>query len=480
VLGSRKIAYLLAHVESLHSLNVSNNELTDDGVAAILETLGQPTFMDEPEDGCDGAGITHRRASFNGSITDLNIAGTGMAELSTEMLVTILRSNESLAVLNLDMNPYIPKPLLKSLGTILRVNNSCLEMLSFCDGDHTVKSFGYMMKVLEGNAPIRKLSYARCSLGVSHISAVAKYVPKSHHLRHLDLSGNNFGDTGAQYVAAGVQVTVNSRSAQEQSEDDGLLRICALLGPLESNALLYATFAPLKSLDVSSCGIGAKGSKYIFMACSFHPTLTFLDLSDNILGASLEDVTDSLIKCRLIKLNLNRCDLRTTGARNIFKLLKDTSEQCLGRYLTSLSISGNNIGDSINLSLIDLLQHNLKIQFIDLGFNEISGLHMDSLREAILVPSRASIDKQILPLHINMIGNPCPDYMLETPWFARAKQTILFGLRKGSERPRNDDGTLRIAYDEVTTAARDQYVTRIDNFRNYSKNAAVVSINNIS
>ncbi len=107
-MGARKIAHLLNNAHSLTSLNISNNPLQDEGVAVILDTLGLPPFIDDPEPDADG-NVPVVECHFNNSLTALNLSGTGMGEIAMESLIEVFINKETVGSLTLDNKLGITK-----------------------------------------------------------------------------------------------------------------------------------------------------------------------------------------------------------------------------------------------------------------------------------------------------------------------------------------------------------------------------------
>ena len=88
--GCQELAEFLRSCDSIVTLNVGYNDLTDEGVWAILEavTPPNPEFLD------DAVEVDYRH---NASITALNVSATGMGHIAAEGMLDTFRGNKTLS-----------------------------------------------------------------------------------------------------------------------------------------------------------------------------------------------------------------------------------------------------------------------------------------------------------------------------------------------------------------------------------------------
>jgi hypothetical protein len=118
--------------------------------------------------------------------------------------------------------------------------------------------------------------------------------------------------------------------------------------------------------------------------------------------------------------------------------------------LRSLEISGNNIKDSFAETLRYYLEVNNVIQFLDIGFNELTNEGLRDVKETLRVLGSTAALKKYNELSINLIGNPCDPYFLEAPNQSRAKATMNFST----------SNTKSLAH--IPISSRGQFVQRMD------------------
>jgi Ran GTPase-activating protein (RanGAP) involved in mRNA processing and transport len=232
----------------------------------------------------------------------------------------------------------------------------------------------------------------------------------AQHLTNLDLSGNAIGDKGA---AALVEVL------------EGKVSVL-------TNSLL----PPLQKIDLSSCSFAKGGTAQVLEALTKRGAFERLDLSNNVLGDSNLPAYSALARCSITDLRLNMCKMCTKGASLLFKTLSDHST-LLCTSVRYCYLSGNEIADSCVESLCLLLEKNTHLQAVDLGFNLFTDRHGATLRQAGSVSSSSHVEKKLYDLSINLVGNKCDPYMLETPGLSRAKSNFMFGVQPNSADPAN-------------------------------------------
>jgi Ran GTPase-activating protein (RanGAP) involved in mRNA processing and transport len=422
--GSQALASLVRDSNSITYLNVNNNNISDEGAKSIFDVLGEPlgfTDNDEP------------RSQFNQSMIELHMESNSLAEFSGEAIMDMVKSNKVLIHLYIDDNPNLPAKMIKHIANSLRIYNSTIETINVNDIPLSPKSAGYLIRVLDSTTfPLSKLSMCRCQMTSLHISPFSQFGKSSKFLTNLDLSCNNIGDTGAEWVAVCLKGTIDRVSNTK--------------------------YPPLKKLDLNCCGIEVNGIQMIIEAAAESPLLKYLDISDNDIGSNIDSFKESLSKCYLSQLHLNRCKLTSKGVSEIFELLKYQSNN-LTSFLKVLCLSSNEIMDSSTGIIVECLNRNMVIEVLDLGFNQFSDLSKPEFNHMTQVSKNAKDEIRLITLNVNMIGNNCGDYsLLEVPGQTRSKMNYRFG------RSTNSNGNLSSApndnYNYIPALSRDHLLAR--------------------
>lgn len=436
--GARAIANFIKVNNTLTALDVSRNPIGDVGAAAILVAMTRafPDFddygeMDTNLSKLDSLDFTQ---PYNESITELHLVSCGLGHEAAEAMTEMLRANDILHVLNIDANFDFSTKDFKHFTNSLRIGNTVVENFSIADIPLTVKSANYIIKCLEvPSLPIKSLNMSRCDLTSLHVAPFSKSISK--HLTSLDVSGNIFSETGAEYLA---------------------IAIVGVKDPFGN------TIPPLRKLDVNCCGLDSTGALKIVTAVAARPCIEFLDLSNNAIGPEVDEMLQQLKLCHLIELFLNNCKLQSRGAASLFKILQTTVTNTLGASLRVLTLSNNDIHDPCAQSLHDFLKSNSIITMLDLGFNKFTNQSKDVFNRAIDINSESTAEFKLYDLSVNLIGNQCDNSLLDYFGFGRSKTTFRFGI---NGRP--DFDTLkyssRFNYDHVSYLSRPHHIERTAN-----------------
>lgn len=391
--------------------------------------------------------ICDRMKPHNYSITTLNIGFNEMSDNGVEMLVNMLKNNAVLRTLNVDLCPKITPAHYKSIATAIRLYNSVIEEISVADNPISVKSMEHLARVFDSRETrICKLNMSNCTMKYQHMMALGKYVLSAQHLTELDLSGNPIGDKGCDALATMI--------TGEKS------KLTSVLQP------------PLKRLDLSSCSFTAEGTAQIIVAIAARGQMERVDISNNVIGPDNLPAYAALARCLVQDLRLNTCKLCSKGASILFKTLADPVTPLAGA-LRFCYLSGNEISDSAAEALCTVLERNTTLEAVDLGFNLLTDRHGALLRKAGSVLSQSNTLKKLTDLSINLVGNKCDAYMLETPGMSRAKSNFLFGVQPNSSDPANH------GYSHIPHCSRGHFMARKELDNQYRSFVPLKALNTI-
>jgi Ran GTPase-activating protein (RanGAP) involved in mRNA processing and transport len=363
----------------------------------------------------------------NFSVTNLNIGGNNFAWESMEALVKVIKNNAVISRLCIDViGAEVTPQLMDPVFSAIKLYNPHIDNFCVNENPISVKNLENIAKMVESKTTfIRQLELSNCNLKYQHLEKVPKYLVQVVHLCHLNLSNNKLTDKAAKSVAEVLKGTFF----------EGML--CP----------------PLKHVDLTNCGFTAVGGTTLLTALAHREAFEFLDLSNNPIGSDCAAFCEALATTPLSELHLNMCSLGTKGSVAVFNMLGDASAK-VGLSLQSLYLSGNDINDSAGEALCNMLQNNVFLEILDLGFNQFTDHHSVLFRKTITVTSVTEATKKAFELHINMLGNDCDPYIFETPGMARAKSTFKFGIKSNYKDPLNG------GFSHITASCRGQFMVR--------------------
>jgi Ran GTPase-activating protein (RanGAP) involved in mRNA processing and transport len=519
-------------------LDVSNNNLLDDGGVSILLAIG-----DDPEELMLG---NQDDVNVNTSLTSLNISSNELGIKSADAIGKVFRNNPYLTALNIDNNPNLPKLEMKNAMETMRLCNLSMEQLSSSYNTQSVRSFFHIMRLLEyPEPPIKRLTLSKCRIGPGHLTHAKKCLMNAKTVEKLDLSMNELGDEGMEQLYLAFSGITSARMHEEEDEENSTGFGFASSTDSLSKASMHQ-YHKIQHLDISCCSFSKSGASNVFRMVTSLNHLSYLDMSENNIGPDcMTENIEHIISCRLRVLKLNRCQLKSKGAKvlldimsNSFRknerppffydakiarrdsrllkrsgldnprlaalaidlmenhdtydilrpevmsmasrstddnevlheismpalivrpidrneLSEDSSNHILSQRadvhldmnqseessiankinllydsLQVLTLADNDICDSITPSLTKLLETNMTLEYLDLGFNKFSSHAMEMVKPALRVSSESILEKKINSLYVNLVGNEnCEDYMLETPGLTRSKITLNYNSK---------------------------------------------------
>ncbi|XP_039534594.1 NACHT, LRR and PYD domains-containing protein 14-like isoform X8 [Pimephales promelas] len=237
------------------------------------------------------------------------------------------------------------------------------------------------LKVLQKLLPVikesRSVLLSDCGVtdeGFAALTSALRSNPE--HLRHLDLSGNKIGES--VNLLSDVLQNPHCKLERLWLRDCGVTDegFAALTSALRSNPehlrelslsenkigesvnllsdVLQNPHCKLEKLWLRDCGVTDEGFAALTSALRSNPEhLRELSLSENKIGESVNLLSDVLQNphCKLEKLWLYKCGITDEGFAALTSALRSNPE-----HLRELSLSGNKIGESVNL-LCDVLQN---------------------------------------------------------------------------------------------------------------------------
>ncbi|XP_051735706.1 NACHT, LRR and PYD domains-containing protein 12-like isoform X6 [Ctenopharyngodon idella] len=340
------LAAVLGSDSNLKELNMNNNNLQDSGVKLL----------------CTGL------MNIKCKLEILRLSNCSVTEEGYKALASALRSNPS-HLIELDLTGNDPgQSGVKELDDLLQDPNCQLKTLRFLS-PAADEACQYVSGIVGKNPLLlRELNLSEHELGDTGVNQIAALLQDKHcrlntltlnrcsiteeqcviltsalksnpsHLRELNLSGNNLGDSGVKNL---------------------------------SDLLMNPQFK-LEKLHLNRCSITEEQCVILTSALKSNPShLRELDLSENNLGnTGVKHLCDVLkdSHCKLERLSLSLCYMTDEGCSALTSALKSNPS-----HLRELNLSWNNLGDSGVKNLSDLLMNpQFKLEKLDLSYCSIT------------------------------------------------------------------------------------------------------------
>jgi Ran GTPase-activating protein (RanGAP) involved in mRNA processing and transport len=249
--GVAKLAELLVSdpaaepTEGVRSLDLVGNNIEADGCAALCEVLKTNTCIESLNLSFNALG---RKGGFalaemlelNGSITDLNCGNCDLTTDNVIAVMSVMRQNQLIETLVIPNCRTFSRQedLTKHAARMLEFNNTLVE-LNFdrnTVGDEGATLFAHVLE--QKNKSLRHLSLSGNKIGVTGAESLASLLIRQGNLVSLNLSNNRICDDGAKAFGAALSNNKSLRSLNLRSnsiKDSGLVAIA--LGMQENSTL---------------------------------------------------------------------------------------------------------------------------------------------------------------------------------------------------------------------------------------------------
>ena len=223
------------------------------------------------------------------------------------------------------------------------------------------KEIDQLSQALSVNTELTHLNLSGNEIGESGAQLLSEALSVNTKLTHLNLSGNQIGKSGAQLLSKALSVNTELTHLNLSGNQIGKSGAQFL-----SDALFYNT--TLTHLNLDDNLVGPDGVAYLSLALVFNTTLTYLNLDGNLaqaFGATYLSRALSRNTTALTDLNLARNEIDDSVAESLSRALS------VNTTLTYLNLSGNKIGYRGATSLSGALSENTTLTDLNLSGNEI-------------------------------------------------------------------------------------------------------------
>ncbi|XP_051726854.1 uncharacterized protein LOC127500029 isoform X45 [Ctenopharyngodon idella] len=320
---------LKSNPSHLRELDLSGNEPGDSGFKDLSDLLKNPQCKLEnlqlrgchmTDEGCSA--VTSALKSNPSHLRELDLSGNKLGDSGFKNLSDLLK-NPQCKLENLQLcKCNIQEKQCISLTSALKSNPSHLRELNLSGNvlRHTrVKHFYDLLK--DSRCKLERLRLRSCDITAEDCSAVTSALKSDpSHLRELDLSGNELGDSGVDNLGF----------------------------------VLSSSQCKLEKLHLCSCSITEKQCLILTQHLCYNLShLRELDFSGNqIENKGVNHLCEVLMnpRCKLERLSLNEC-----GITDVSSLAQSLTNTKALQFLKELDLSKNNIGSS-RQQLIDLIK----------------------------------------------------------------------------------------------------------------------------
>ena len=454
--GAQIVSFFLHNVmTTVYKLDISFNDITDDGVVAICGCLEN-----------------------SNTLKDLNISDNRITIEGAFNIAHAIQSNTTLQRLDIS-GCNIPNMGIVAISNCLKYNNTLKELYSK-HNNITAEGANVIARLIQINKTLTKIDVSFCGIPSEGAMSITESCMHSRALKELtiswkdieyirgmvqgnrintsesdcELSGLYIGNAGAQIVSnllfnkmktKKLCISNNSisdispicnclistnRTLQELNLSHNKIKIECIVKVAE----VIAVNTSLKILNISSCNICDDKIAHISDYLKNNITLQELNMSHNCIKVKgAEKIAEVFcVNTTLQKLDISYCDIPIDGAIVISKCYK--MNKTLQNFIISWgsnnvtvntanwhwNLSDKNIGKTGALILSNLLYDNHTIKKIDLSMNNLC----DDGALAFSKCLRSNITLKKLNLSYNNINKSGIEALFNSLWFNRTLKKL--------------------------------------------------------
>ena len=386
------IGFKYLDIRSLNVFDCSNNNISEQSTNEILSFLSLCDNLQK----LDLSNINLQSTSIDMlnelnifNLTKFSISGNGVTVHAANNIAVLLSKNNKLEELDLSCNNLQELGIRNILKSIFISTLYCLN-ISNCiinDSKNISEILAHATSLVELDMSYNRLSADDMKdlfYKMKHIIA---------NLIRLNVSGNIINDEGATALADALLentkleelcLSDNSLHVESINKIFSRLQISTLIKVIISHneitdeaADVIANFLSrntrLQELDLSHNDLQAAG---VVSICQVNLSkLTNFSLSHNSITSDAANQIAAFLSCNanLKVLDLSSTELQKVDCKDIFKALQNIST------ISSLNVSNCNVGNEAADELATVLFHNLKLEMIDLSYNNLSPLDIATI-----------------------------------------------------------------------------------------------------
>ncbi|CAO3568867.1 unnamed protein product [Mortierella alpina] len=306
----------------------------------------------------------------NSTLATLNLDSNTVGDDGAKVLAEALKTNSTLTTLNLPYNS-IGDDGAKALAEALETNKT-LTILNLESNAIAYDGINALAEMLKTNKTLNALDLHWNSVGSNGAQALSEALMKNKTLTTLNLNNTSIGWEGFSALSEALMTNVGLTTMKLGRNEGEIYGAGVLSRALETNRIL-------NTLDMTGNSIRDSGAQALSSALKTNSTLTALNLMGNSIGddgaRTLAEVLHT--NSTLMTLDLMANLIGDNGAVALSEALKINST------LTSLNLYWNLIGSDGAQALSSALKTNSTLKTLDLNENSIGSNGAQALAEAL-------------------------------------------------------------------------------------------------
>ena len=384
--GAKSISEAIQVTKTLQILDLSYNKISDDGTAAISDRLKinqslQELNLSENKISDDGAAAISDSLKINVSLQELNLSKNKISDDGAAAISDSLKINASLQELNLQLN-NITKKGAQRIAEAIKVTKT-LQKLDLNDNHISDDGAAAISDSLKINNSLQELNLQGCLepnvITYKGAKGISEAIQVNTTLQKVDLSYNRISDDGAAAISDSLKINVTLQELNLSENKISDNGAAAISDSLKINV-------SLQELKLASNNITDVGAIKIAEAIQVTKTLQKLNLCAN----SISDDGAAAIS-ESLKINKSLQELNLEGRYNPHASITAKGAKCISEAiqvnttLQKLNLSYNRISDDGTAAISDSLKINISLQELNLARNKITDVGAKKIAEALQV-----------------------------------------------------------------------------------------------
>ena len=377
--------YIKSHT-SLLELNLSMNAINDDGAISIAKAIYvntapplQKLDLSNNYITCEGAQKIAEAIQANTTLHILDISNAKISDDGAVAISNSLRCNNSLQSLNISHNSITNKGI-EAITETIQIN-SALQNINVSRNHIFIEGLVYFMEAVKNNCTLQVVNITHNNVTRSGFISIKQCIENLQHPVQIYASWNEINQYGKLVTKIYTSCTPDNIGTDVWSFDeyDADHLVMCLSECLKEDDILQEL--DLTKHLISENYITVEGGKMIGEAIKVNKTLQKLNISHNSISDDVAAAISDGLKCNisLQELNMSWNKITSEGAKMIGDAMK------VNITLQKLNISDNSISDDGAFAISDGLKFNISLQELNMSWNKITSKGAKTIGEAIKV-----------------------------------------------------------------------------------------------